>query len=94
MKLSNKEFNWLIIFALRYALGRISSAPGIMYGLILDNLDDLTEMTRKTIIREIDYANKNGLLCEFFEVDIWLDLKKELEEEEAKIKKERKHYNR
>lgn len=87
MKLSNKEFNWLIIFALRYALGRMSSAPGIMYGLILDNLDDLTEMTRKTIIREIDYANKNGLLCEFFEVDIWLDLKKELEEEEAKIKK-------
>lgn len=81
MNLSNKEFNWLIILAFRYALGTESSAPGIMYGLILDNLDNLTERTRKTIIREIDYANKNGLLCEFFEVDIWLDVKKELENE-------------
>ena len=45
MNLSNREFNWLIIFAFRYALGRRSMAPSVVSDFVKKNYDELTEMT-------------------------------------------------
>lgn len=80
MNLNKGEFNLLIVFAFRYALGRRSMAPGIVCDLIRKNSGHLTEMTRTTIIYEIDYAYEHGLLGDSCDVDDWLRLKKELEE--------------
>ena len=79
MNLSNKEFNWLIIFAFRYALGRRSMAPSVVSDLIRINRGEITEMTIKAIIHEINYAYKNGLLGDRCDIEEWLSLKKELE---------------
>lgn len=77
--LSNKDFNLLILFAFRYALGRRSMAPSIVCDLIRKNLSRLTAMTRITIVSEIVYGYENHLLGDNCDVAEWLSLKKELE---------------
>lgn len=79
--LSNKDFNLLILFAFRYALGRRSTAPSIVCDLIRKNLSRLTAMTRITIVSEIVYGYENHLLGDNCDVAEWLSLKRELENE-------------
>ena len=80
--LSNKDFNPLIFFAFRYALGRRLMAPGIVCDLIRKNLSRLTVMTRITIVSEIVYGYEKHLLGDNCDVAEWLSLKKELESED------------
>lgn len=80
MKLSDWEFNTLILFAFRYALGRRSMAPSIVCDLIRKNRDKIMKITRITIVYEIDYAYENELLGDECDIEEWLNLKKELEE--------------
>lgn len=82
MKLSNWEFNTLILMAFRYALGRRSMAPSIVSDLIKKYRDEITEMTRITIVSEIIYGYENHLLGDNCDVAEWLSLKKELENED------------
>ena len=85
MNLSNREFNWLIILAFRDALGRRLIAPSIMVDFIKRNHDEIEVATKKLIIDEVNYSYKNGLLGGKYEVDKWLSLKKELENEDQGI---------
>ena len=82
MSLSNKDFNLLILFAFRYALGRRSMAPSIVSDLIRKNRDKITEMTRITLVDEIDHGYENHLLGDDCDIQEWLSLKKELENED------------
>lgn len=80
MKLNNKEFNLLILFAFRYALGRRCTAPGIVCDLIRKNRDKIMKITKITIVYEINDAYEKGLLGDECDIEERLSLKKELEE--------------
>lgn len=77
--LSNEEFNILIFFAFRYALGRRSMAPGIVCDLIRKNLSSLTEMNKIIMVSEIIYGYENHLIGDNCDVAEWIRLKKELD---------------
>lgn len=82
MNLSNEEFDRLIFFAFRYSLGPWSTASSIVRDVIRKNRGEITEMTKMAIICEINYAYKNGLLGDECDIEEWLSLKKELENED------------
>lgn len=80
MNLSNEEFNYLVESAVRDACGN-QSRPGIIYDVIMKNLDNLSEASVNNIIFEIQFVYKLGLLGDQCDVAEWLSLKKELENE-------------
>ena len=80
MKLNNIDFNLLILFAFRYALGRRLTAPSYVSNLIRKYRGEIAEMTRITIVCEINDAYEKRLLGDECDIDGWLSLKKELEE--------------
>ena len=82
MNLSNKDFNLLTLFAFRYALGRRSMAPSIVSDLIRKYRDEITEMTRTTIVSEIVYGCEHHWIGDNCDVAEWLSLKRELEDED------------
>lgn len=46
----------ILVFALRYALGRMSTAPSVVVGRLKEVWDSLTESTQQSIIREVEEA--------------------------------------
>ena len=80
IKVPIREFNWLMLFATRYAVGRISTAPSIMADLIKENKEYLKKETIENIIDEIETAKRAGCLGMDCDINTWEDIVKELEE--------------
>lgn len=60
------NYNTLITFSVRYALGRSTLAPGTMKRIIKDSLGALHEQTKQGILRDIEdyieqYETVDGL---------------------------------
>ena len=81
MNLSNKEFNYLVESAVGHALWGIPIRPGIIYDIIMKNIDNLSKATVNNIIFKIQFVYKLGLLGDECCVDDWLSLKKDIEDE-------------
>jgi len=65
-----KVSNFTLIFAFRYALGRMSTAPSIVVEDILNNWDKLTDYEKSEIKNEIKKAikeNRAGMKCDIEE---------------------------
>ena len=67
-----------LIFAFRYALGRMSTAPSIVARDIINNWDNLEKYTKNQIKEEIQEAidnNRAGMNCDIAEWEEILKLK-------------------
>lgn len=65
-----------LFFAMKYALGRRSSAPSIVATDIIANLDSIDSLDIERFVVEIEkYANSKNTTSE----EIWLNLKKDLQ---------------
>ena len=54
----------ILIFALRYTLGRKTSAPSIVIEAIQDNIDIFDTWEIEVIIKEIDDCRDYGMECD------------------------------
>ena len=81
MKNSVANYNITLTFAVRYALGRATSAPITMRVIISDSMDILCEQTKRGIISDIeDFLAQNILVpCRATWEDLLLDLKKDIQ---------------
>lgn len=70
------NYNCMMTFSVRYALGKITIAPLTMKRIVLESLDVLHEQTKQGIIRDIeDFIDQNGTVeC----LSTWMELKEEL----------------
>lgn len=76
--LKEYEREAVLMFAFRYALGRMSMAPSLMVHVISRSKGVLSESMIKSIISEIEMADKQDLIGAECDRNIWLDLAKEL----------------
>lgn len=66
----------ILFFSFRYALGRFTSAPSIVYENINNNFDDLNILDKKHILSEIeDYLRLN---IDDPNLKIWITLKNKI----------------
>lgn len=80
LKLSRVDFRLLILSAFRYALGRMTYIVPVVANVIGESKDRLDSQAIDLIIQEIEEAEKrNGLGMEC-DIEVWLRLKKELED--------------
>ena len=65
-EISNKSLvdKTILVFALRYALGRKTSAPSIVIEAIQDNIDIFDTWEIEVIIKEIDECRYYGMECD------------------------------
>ena len=54
----------ILMFALRYALGRKTSAPSIVIEAIQDNIDGFNTWETEVMIKEIDECRDYGMECD------------------------------
>jgi len=65
-----KVSNFTLMFAFRYALGRMSTAPSIVVEDILNNWDKLTDYEKEEIkneIKQVIKENRAGMNCDIEE---------------------------
>lgn len=79
MEISKEDFNILVVFAARYAIGRMSTAPGLVADIVTKYKDELDEQTKKAIIDEVGIFENLQLLVMDQDIDTWQNLVKELE---------------
>ena len=79
--LKEYEREAIFMFAFRYALGRMSMAPSLMVDVISRCKGVLSESMIKSIISEIEMADKQDLIGAECDRNIWLNLAKELRHE-------------
>lgn len=80
LELNRMDFRLLILSAFRYALGRMTYIVPVVANVIRDSKDRLDSQAIDLIIQEIEEAEKrNGLGMEC-DIEVWLRLKKELED--------------
>lgn len=80
MEIKKYEMDWIVMFAFRYALGRMSMATSIMCDVISKNKKEINNHIIKNMIYEIDIADRNSCIGDDVDRRDWLNLKKELEE--------------
>lgn len=80
LKLSRADFRLLILSAFRYALGRMTYIVPVVANVIREGKDMLDSQTIDMIIQEIEEAEKRDGLGMECDIDVWLKLKKELED--------------
>ena len=54
----------ILVFALRYVLGRKTSAPSIVIEAIQDNIDIFARWEIEVMIKEIDECRDYGMECD------------------------------
>lgn len=79
MEIKKYKMEWIIMFAFRYALGRMSIAPSIMCDVISKNKKEISNHIIEQMIYEIDIADRNNCIGDDVDRRDWLNLKKELE---------------
>lgn len=67
----------IFVYAMRYALGRMTFAPLTVMENIKLNLLSFNRCTLQTMIRDIEDQEFYGMECD---KDLWLDFKKYLED--------------
>lgn len=80
LKLSRVDFRLLILSAFRYALGRMTYIVPVVAGVIGESKDRLDSQAIDLIIQEIEETEKRDGLGMECDIDVWLKLKKELED--------------
>lgn len=80
LKLNRMDFRLLILSAFRYALGRMTYIVPVVANVIRESKDKLDSQAIDLIIQEIEDAEKRGGLGMECDIDVWLRLKKELED--------------
>ena len=79
MKKGISNYNALVTYSVRYALGRPTMAPCTMSRIVLESCDILHEQTKQGIIRDIeDYIEQNE---EIPDKAIWKKLVKQLQKD-------------
>ena len=79
MKKGISNYNALVTYSVRYALGRPTMAPCTMSRIVLESCDILHEQTKQGIIRDIeDYIEQNE---EIPDKAIWEELVKQLQKD-------------
>lgn len=73
----NTEEQWIHVFAFRYALGRSSTAPGIVCDWLSDNLQKYTLFNLQLFDKEIE----DYLQDPYGDVDCWIELQYKIKEE-------------
>lgn len=68
----------ILIFAFRYALGRMSCAPYTVVNAIKSNIKNISDNDIRLYIKEIQECENYGM---DFDKEYWLNLKKYLEDE-------------
>ncbi len=61
----------ILMFAFRYALGRRSTAPGIVSDVLIKRWNDLKPHTQIQVQREIDWAMAMGEAGDPCDVETW-----------------------
>lgn len=74
--LNDKDFEFVLVCACRYAIGRRSVAPAMIAEIVSTHADSLTEETRKQIARAIIDATDLGDPCD---EQVWRALLQQLE---------------
>lgn len=80
LKLNRTDFRLLILSAFRYALGRMTYIVPVVASVIRESKDKLDSQAIDLIIQEIEDAEKRDGLGMECDIDVWLRLKKELED--------------
>ena len=80
LKLNRMDFRLLILSAFRYALGRMTYIVPVVANVIRESKDKLDIQAISLIIQEIEDAEKRDGLGMECDSDVWLRLKKELED--------------
>ena len=80
LKLNRMDFRLLILSAFRYALGRMTYIVPVVASVIGESKDRLDIQAIGLIIQEIEDAEKRDGLGMECDIDVWLRLKKELED--------------
>lgn len=80
LKLSRVDFRLLILSAFRYALGRMTYIVPVVANVIRESKDELDNQATDMIIQEIEEAEKRDGLGMECDIEVWLRLKKELED--------------
>lgn len=75
----------IAVFAFRYALGRMTYAPSLVAGYITEHLDSFTEQDRKQMVDEIEDAERDRLLGDACDAEVWLELKDRLMKREGGV---------
>ena len=76
-----KDFSCIVLCAFRYALGRMSYMPSLVAEFIKGNVDKLTPCHIRLMIEEINDYDAMGWLGMDCDIQLWLNLKRFLEEE-------------
>ena len=80
LKLNRMDFRLLILSAFRYALGRMTYIVPVVANVIGESKDRLDSQAIDLIIKEIEEAEKRDGLGMECDIEVWLKLKKELED--------------
>lgn len=80
LKLNRMDFRLLILSAFRYALGRMTYIVPVVANVIGESKDRLDSQAIDLIIKEIEEAEKRDGLGMECDIEVWLRLKKELED--------------
>lgn len=73
-----KEFDCMVIFAVRYALGRSSVAPMLVIDFINNNKENISDCAMQTIIEDIQTSENTASLGMEYDKSLWLEFKNEL----------------
>ncbi|GEM_PF-886324 len=79
LKITNNDFNTLIVCSFRYALGRMTYMPSLICDIITDNVIELEQHTIELIIKEIKKAVETNNYGMDMDKDSWLILLNTLE---------------
>ena len=80
MNIKKEDFDVLAVFATRYAIGRMSTAPGLVADIVTRHKDELSEQAKRNIVDEIESFENLQSLGMDQDIDTWQNLVKELEE--------------
>lgn len=75
---NSKEFDCIVIFAVRYALGRSSVAPMLVIDFINNNKENINNRAMQTIIEDIQASENTASLGMECDKSLWLEFKNEL----------------
>jgi len=78
VKISRQEFSELIVFAVRYALGRRTYAPGDIASMVKTYIDDISngdiDILKRDIMEHGGYDHKVEYYGDTFDYHTWMNL--------------------
>lgn len=84
--ITNKEFQQFIIYAERYAIGRMTYVPSAVNDIILKYLPFITNNTLGVLIQDIELEANRDMLGMDFDKKMWLALLDTLKNERDRRK--------